>query len=98
MSEHRPAQRPSQYDRVDEKPTSGAAIGFTVFAGVMMIMAGCFQAFAGVVGIFENEFYVNTRNYVLQFDATTWGWIPCSSGCWSCSPASRCCPARPGPE
>jgi hypothetical protein len=75
MSEHRPAQRPSQYDRVDEKPTSGAAIGFTVFAGVMMIMAGCFQAFAGVVGIFENEFYVNTRNYVLQFDATTWGWI-----------------------
>jgi hypothetical protein len=25
--------------------------------------------------IFENEFYVATRNYLFQFDATTWGWI-----------------------
>jgi hypothetical protein len=38
-------------------------------------MAGCFQAFAGLVAIFENEFYVATRNYLLQLDATTWGWI-----------------------
>jgi hypothetical protein len=27
------------------------------------------------VAIFENEFYVPTRNYLFQFDATTWGWI-----------------------
>jgi hypothetical protein len=41
----------------------------------MMIIAGAFQALAGVVALFENEFYVATRNYLLQFDATTWGWI-----------------------
>ena len=41
----------------------------------MMIMAGIFQAFAGLVALFENEFYVATRNYLFQFDATTWGWI-----------------------
>jgi len=40
-----------------------------------MIMAGIFQAFAGLVALFENEFYVATRNYLFQFDATTWGWI-----------------------
>jgi hypothetical protein len=40
-----------------------------------MIMAGCFQAFIGLIAIFENEFYVATRNYLFQFDATTWGWI-----------------------
>ena len=68
-------QRTSQYGRVDERPPSGAAVGFTVFAGVMMIMAGCFQALAGIVAIFENEFYVTTRNYLLKFDVTTWGWI-----------------------
>jgi hypothetical protein len=34
-----------------------------------------FQAISGLVGIFENEFYVATRNYLFQFDATTWGWI-----------------------
>ncbi len=40
-----------------------------------MIMAGSFQAFSGLVAVFEDEFYVATREYVLQFDATTWGWI-----------------------
>ena len=41
----------------------------------MMIMVGVFQALQGLVAIFENEFYVATRNYLFQFDATTWGWI-----------------------
>ena len=56
------------------KDTSGLAAGFTMFAAVMMIMVGVFQAIQGLVGIFENEFYVPTRNYLFQFDATTWGW------------------------
>jgi len=55
--------------------TSGWATGFILFAAMMMIMAGLFQALAGLVAIFENEFYVATRNYLFQFDATTWGWI-----------------------
>jgi hypothetical protein len=58
-----------------EATTSGWARGFIVFAGVMMIMAGAFQALSGLVALFENEFYVATRNYLLQFDATSWGWI-----------------------
>jgi hypothetical protein len=57
------------------EPPSGAAVGLTVFAGVMMIMAGGFQALAGLVALFQNEFYVSTRNYLVKFDATTWGWI-----------------------
>ena len=60
-------------DRADE--TSGWAVGFILFAAIMMIMAGFFQLLAGLVAIFENEFYVATRNYLFQFDATTWGWI-----------------------
>ena len=28
-----------------------------------------------MVALFENEFYVATRNYLFQFDATAWGWI-----------------------
>ena len=54
--------------------TSGAAVGLILFAAIMMIMVGVFQAIQGLVGIFENEFYVPTRNYLFQFDATTWGW------------------------
>ena len=57
-----------------EEP-SGAAVGFILFAAIMMIMVGVFEAIQGLVGIFENEFYVTTPNYLLQFDATQWGWI-----------------------
>jgi hypothetical protein len=70
-------QSPSQYRsgaRI-EQATSGWAVGFILFAAIMMIMAGVFQALAGLVAIFENEFYVATRNYLFQFDATTWGWV-----------------------
>ena len=54
---------------------SSAAVGWITFAGVIMVTVGAFQAFAGLVGILENEFYAVTPNYVLQFDATTWGWV-----------------------
>jgi hypothetical protein len=58
-----------------EEATGGWAVGFILFAAIMMIMSGVFQAIQGLIGIFENEFYVATRNYLFQFDATTWGWI-----------------------
>jgi hypothetical protein len=58
-----------------DRETSGTAVGFILFAAIMMLMIGIFQAIAGLVAIFENEFYVTTRNYLFKFDATTWGWI-----------------------
>jgi hypothetical protein len=57
------------------RATSGWAGGLILFAGLMMIMVGIWQALEGLIAIFENEFYVATRNYLFQFDATTWGWI-----------------------
>jgi hypothetical protein len=59
----------------DREDVSGWAVGFTVFAAVMMIMVGVWQALAGLIAIFENEFYVPTRNYLFEFDVTAWGWI-----------------------
>jgi hypothetical protein len=73
MTEQRPSQYPSA-GRPDQT-TSGWAVGFILFAGLMMIMVGIWQALQGLIAIFENEFYVATRNYLFQFDATTWGWI-----------------------
>jgi hypothetical protein len=67
-SQHRAAGRA-------ERDTGGWAAGFSLFAALMMIMAGGWQALAGLIAIFENEFYVATRNYLFEFDATTWGWI-----------------------
>ena len=49
--------------------------GFHEFAAIMLMIAGSFQILAGLAGIFENEFYVRTANYFLEFDVTVWGWI-----------------------
>ena len=54
-------------------------MGFILFAAIMMIMVGIWQALQGLIAIFENEFYVATRNYLFQFDATTWAG---STWCW----------------
>jgi hypothetical protein len=54
---------------------SGGAIGFTMFASIMLMISGSFQIIAGLAGIFENEFYVTTPNYFLELDASAWGWV-----------------------
>ena len=61
--------------RYPSRKTSSVGVGFTIFAAVMMLMVGAWQALQGLIAIFENEFYVATRKYLFQFDATTWGWI-----------------------
>jgi len=68
-------QSPSGYRAARGQEVSGWAVGFILFAAIMMIMSGVFQALQGLVAIFENEFYVPTRNYIFQFDVTAWGWI-----------------------
>ena len=69
-------QATARHQQVDQSShRDDFALGFALFAGLMMIMAGTFQAIAGLVGLFENEFYVVTRSYVLEFDVTAWGWI-----------------------
>jgi hypothetical protein len=40
-----------------------------------MIMGGVFQAFTGLVAIFNDQFLIPTREYLFQFDRTSWGWI-----------------------
>jgi len=67
-------QTPGYGSRVREEPP-GWAMGFIVFAAVMMMMTGVFQALAGLAAIFENEFYVAARNYLYEVDVTAWGWI-----------------------
>ena len=59
---------------------SGAAVGFTMFAAFMMILIGSFHIIIGIAGILEDEFFVTTPNWVLEFDASTWGWIHLLAG------------------
>jgi uncharacterized membrane protein len=61
-----------QYSRPEP---SGWAVGGVVFAASVLTLIGCFQAIAGLVAIFDDEFYVVTRNYTFDLDTTAWGWV-----------------------
>jgi hypothetical protein len=55
--------------------TSGWAVGWITFAAIMMIMHGSWNVIAGLVALFQNEFYLIGREYFLEFDVTIWGWV-----------------------
>ena len=58
-----------------EPETSGWAAGWITFAGIAMIMIGVFHAIAGFAEIIDSDSFVLTQEYVLKFNASTWGWI-----------------------
>ena len=50
-------------------------VGWLVFAGVMMILVGAFQAIDGLIALFNDELYVVRPNgLVIDIDYTAWGW------------------------
>jgi hypothetical protein len=65
----------SEYGSRARATPPGWATGFIVFAAVIMMMTGVFQALEGLAAIFENQFYVVARNYLYEVDVTAWGWI-----------------------
>ena len=54
---------------------SSWAVGWSGFAGVMLILIGVMDAIQGLVAIFNDEFYVVGREWAFEFDITAWGWI-----------------------
>ena len=58
----------------DTLQTSGAAMGLTAFAGIMMFMLGGWWVIAGLVAIFNDDFYVVTQEWIFKLSTTTWGW------------------------
>jgi hypothetical protein len=64
-----------QYESRGTREPSGWAVGGVVFAATLLMLVGVFQSIAGLVAIFDDNFYVVTRNYTFDLDTTAWGWI-----------------------
>ncbi|HKC27385.1 MAG TPA: hypothetical protein VKB75_05190 [Jatrophihabitans sp.] len=63
-----PTQRPVRH--------TTAWRGWIVFGGLMLMLVGAFQAIEGFVALFEDHFYVVSRNgLVVHLNYTAWGWI-----------------------
>ena len=50
-------------------------VGWIYFASLMMMLVGGFQAIAGLVSLFKDDFYLVAEKSLLVFDYSTWGWI-----------------------
>ena len=65
----------SEYEPNEAPRVSGWAVGGITFAATILVLIGVFQAISGLVAIFDDNFYVVTRNYTFDLDVTAWGWI-----------------------
>jgi dolichyl-phosphate-mannose--protein O-mannosyl transferase len=54
---------------------SGWALSGVAFAASVLTLIGCFQIIAGLVGIFDDDFYVVASNYTFDLDPSAWGWV-----------------------
>ena len=54
---------------------SGWTPGFVVFAGVMLMLIGTFEAFTGLAAIIDDKYFVVGKNYAYELDVTAWGWL-----------------------
>ena len=51
------------------------AAGGVAFAITMAGLVGTFQIVQGLVAVFNDDYYVVTRNYTFDLDVSAWGWI-----------------------
>lgn len=59
----------------DRQNYSGAAVGLTMFASVILMVVGIFQALAGLAGILNDDKLFATEDLIISLDTTGWGWI-----------------------
>jgi len=57
---------------VQESPWAN---GLTIFAAAIMVIAGFWQALAGIAALVHDNVYVTTPQYIYSLDLTGWGWI-----------------------
>ena len=72
---HRSDRNPSSVAPTHGADAAGWVVGLSLFAGIMMMITGLFNAMVGVVALARNEIYVAGPRYIFAFDLTTWGWI-----------------------
>lgn len=50
-------------------------VGWVYFAGILMLLSGIFQMFAGLVALFRDTVFVVGPERIISVDYTTWGWV-----------------------
>ncbi len=59
---------------------SGAVIGWTVFAAVMLMISGIGNILEGIAQLVNGSYFVTASNYTYNLSVHTWGWIHLIAG------------------
>jgi hypothetical protein len=59
---------------------SGAVIGWTVFAAVMLMISGIGNILEGIAQIVRGSYFVTLPNYAYNLSVHSWGWIHLIAG------------------
>jgi hypothetical protein len=49
--------------------------GWLTFAGTLAMVIGAFNVIDGLVGLFNDDYFLVTANQIMVFDYTAWGWF-----------------------
>ena len=67
-------------DPSDVSGPSGAALGFTALAAVLMLLSGGANILEGIAGVIRGPFFVSLPHYTYNITANHWGWIHIAAG------------------
>jgi hypothetical protein len=70
----RPAQSYDDSRATEPRPT-GAVLGFTITAAVLMMVSGLWNFLEGIAAVIKGQFFVVLPNYTYNISATSWGWF-----------------------
>jgi hypothetical protein len=77
---------PRQASAYDDRPglvdgnASGAVIGWTVFAAVMLMISGIGGILEGIAQLARGRYFVTLPNYAYNLSVHSWGWIHLIAG------------------
>jgi hypothetical protein len=77
---------PRQSAGYDDRPglvesnASGAVIGWTVFAAVMLMISGIGNILEGIAQLVRGSYFVTLPNYAYTLSVHSWGWIHLGAG------------------
>ena len=54
---------------------SKSMAGWIGFAGILLLIVGMVDFFQGLIGLFDDDYYVVTASGYLAVNLTTWSWI-----------------------
>jgi hypothetical protein len=64
----------AQQNTMNQNTGTGSSVGIVVFAGLIMVMVGFFEALEGLAALINDNFFIVGPNYTYNIDVTSWGW------------------------